>query len=593
MSSRSSSPPAAPDRTAARWIDFLGRRTLFILAASTGLSLLLFLAEYGFAYVLQAFLGIIGVLPEGIVPALFGVRLTGQTEVIVALLAMTTLRGVIVGAQNYERGAAEDEFRHLQRSRIVRWALDSQAARNDDVVRRFTEVASATGTAIMSLQLMVANGLVALLLMVYLLTTVPILAALLGAGVVVLAAPVYLIDRRIRKLGEQIQSRWAATNGQLLRTLDSRRLIRVHGMIDVAEDQLGWIMRKYHLSVMRFHRNASVKLVLPQVFGVALVCGLAVLSRYRLDLDAPRLVIVFYLLLRVVQLFMQGAQAGSRLIVYWPQVRALQQWWTERRAAMVAEAARDAASGPRPVHAGGAVGFRVRALEVAHDPAGPPVLSGVDLDIPAGSITLLRGPSGAGKSTLVGVLLGLFPPDRGDVIVVDSTGGTATPQALGEAFLASVGYAESESYLFPGTIRDNLQFGLAGPPEPAALAAALALAQCDFVDRLPGGLDYMVTERGDGLSAGQRQRLGITRALLRNPALLVLDEATSNLDPATERLLLGALRSLTGRTTVLLVSHRPAVAEFADGVLHVEDGQVVLQRRSHSPHPAGNTDHEA
>ena len=182
----------------------------------------------------------------------------------------------------------------------------------------------------------------------------------------------------------------------------------------------------------------------------------------------------------------------------------------------------------------------------------------------AGTITVVTGPSGAGKTTLGDVLLGLLAPEVGDVLV-DGAPLAALPRTQ---WCARVGYLAQEPMLFHGTIRENLLFA---HPDAShdELRAALRDAACDFVHRLPHGLDAPIGERGVMLSGGERQRLALARALLRQPDLLVLDEATSALDAETETRILDTLHALKGRCTVVFCTHREAPTAIADQLLRL------------------------
>ncbi|TNM64685.1 ABC transporter ATP-binding protein [Streptomyces sp. NP160] len=202
-----------------------------------------------------------------------------------------------------------------------------------------------------------------------------------------------------------------------------------------------------------------------------------------------------------------------------------------------------------------------------------PVLSGVDLDLTAGTTTALVGGTGSGKSTLAGLLVRLVDPTSGQVLLdgVDV-------RELAEGELAGVAALVPQStFVFDDTVRGNVALGLDVSDDD--VWAALRLARADgFVAALPDGLDTRVGERGASLSGGQRQRLALARALVRRPRLLVLDDATSALDPAVERAVLDGLgASFDGEqgTTVVVVASRPATIALADEVVHLERGRVV------------------
>ena len=222
---------------------------------------------------------------------------------------------------------------------------------------------------------------------------------------------------------------------------------------------------------------------------------------------------------------------------------------------------------------GRGVGVSVRGVWFSYGDGrgGAAALSGVSLDLRAGEITAIAGPSGAGKSTLADVLLGLLEPSAGAVLV----DGVAVDDANRRRWRRSCGYVPQDPYLFHDTIRANLVWARPEAADDALWRALELAAAADFVAGLPLGLDTVVGDRGSRLSGGERQRIALARALAAEPALLVLDEATSQLDADNERLIVQTLRSLRGRVTVVAVAHREAVLAAADRVVTLDAGRVV------------------
>ena len=199
-------------------------------------------------------------------------------------------------------------------------------------------------------------------------------------------------------------------------------------------------------------------------------------------------------------------------------------------------------------------------------------LTDLSITIRRGESVGVVGDSGAGKSTLVDILLGLLTPDRGEVRV----DGEDIRQAL-RNWQDQIGYVPQSIFLTDDTVARNVAFGLpADKIDTAAVWRAIRAAQLeDFVHDLPQGLATVVGERGVRLSGGQRQRIGIARALYHDPAVLVLDEATSSLDIDTERGVMQAVRTLHGRKTVVIVSHRPSTVEQCDRLYRLDQGRMV------------------
>lgn len=198
-------------------------------------------------------------------------------------------------------------------------------------------------------------------------------------------------------------------------------------------------------------------------------------------------------------------------------------------------------------------------------------LEDVQVTIPANKITAIVGHSGAGKTTLADMILGLLPPERGrfriDGAVPNETGLMAWRQC--------VGYVPQETYLFHESIRSNLEKARPEATESELWDALERASAKDFVSRLPQGLDTVVGDRGIRLSGGERQRIALARALLRNPRLLVLDEATSSLDRDNEKHIRKAFEKLKGRLTIVVIAHRSFTVENADQLIRLEKGRVI------------------
>ncbi|HEX6791032.1 MAG TPA: ATP-binding cassette domain-containing protein, partial [Candidatus Krumholzibacteria bacterium] len=204
------------------------------------------------------------------------------------------------------------------------------------------------------------------------------------------------------------------------------------------------------------------------------------------------------------------------------------------------------------------------------------VLTDVTFNAPAGSVTALVGSSGSGKSTIAGLAASFRIPTRG-VVRID---GHDLATVKLESYRAHLGVVLQDEFLFEGTIRENILFARPGANESDVVAAASAAHVTEFTDRFDQGLDTLIGERGVKLSGGQRQRVSLARAILANPRILILDEATSSLDTESEALIQQSLaRLMQGRTT-LVIAHRLSTIRRADQILVLEGGRIV-ERGSH------------
>jgi ABC-type multidrug transport system fused ATPase/permease subunit len=204
---------------------------------------------------------------------------------------------------------------------------------------------------------------------------------------------------------------------------------------------------------------------------------------------------------------------------------------------------------------------------------GPEVLHGIDLDVAAGTTVAFVGHTGAGKSTIAKLLARFYDPREGSITV----DGTDLRDITQESLRRQLGIVPQEGFLFAGSVRDNIAFGRADATNEQIRAAATAVGAHEFIMRLEDGYETDVQERGSRLSLGQRQLVAFARALLADPRILILDEATSSVDIGTERKIETALRTLLAGRTAFVIAHRLSTIRGADLIVVLEHGRVVEQ----------------
>ena len=215
---------------------------------------------------------------------------------------------------------------------------------------------------------------------------------------------------------------------------------------------------------------------------------------------------------------------------------------------------------------------RLEGVSFAYGQSGGPLaVSDLDLTIMAGKTTAIVGPSGAGKSTIADLVMGLIQPSEGRVLV----DGRLLRADQIRSWRSRIGYVPQDTFLFHDTVRENLLWASPDASDEEIREALRMAAAEDFVFGLSDGMETVLGDRGVRLSGGERQRLALARALLRKPALLILDEATSNLDSENERRIQGAIEKLHGNMTILIITHRLFTTRCADVTYVVEQGHLV------------------
>ena len=205
------------------------------------------------------------------------------------------------------------------------------------------------------------------------------------------------------------------------------------------------------------------------------------------------------------------------------------------------------------------------------------VLHNVNLKIPEHTVTAIVGPSGSGKSTICNLIARFYDADSGSVRV----GGHDVKEFTCDSLLSNISMVFQNVYLFHDTVRNNICFGKPDATEEEMIEAAKKACCHDFIMALPEGYDTVIGEGGGSLSGGEKQRISIARAILKDAPIIILDEATASVDPENEHLIQAAISELTKGKTIVTIAHRLATIEQADQILVVDDGQIV-QRGTHT-----------
>ena len=460
-------------------------------------------------------------------------------------------------------------FRHLQRlsfgyfDRMPVGQLMSRATSDLQVVRFFL------GYGLVFLFMNVFALVLYSVLLFVIDARLAALALLMGPGLVVLA---WISSRRTQRVLVDVQQRVAEVTQAAEESIVGTRVIKAFGQEARQSARFAATANRAFDTSMEANRlqafYQSLMGFLPTL-GLAVVIILGGLQAIDGTLSLGAFVQFYaYLLALVFPFRMFGMLVGQ----------AQRATASGRRIFEVLDTAPEIAEAPgaRPLPAAGGGRVTFEDVHFAHTPGGPPVLAGVTLDVPAGRTIGLIGPTGSGKTTLTQLIPRYYDVSAGRLLV----DGEDVRELRLDDLRRAVGVVSQEPFLFSATVRENIAYGVPDATDDEVVRAA-CMAQADaFVRELPEGYDTVVGERGYTLSGGQRQRIAIARAIITDPRVLILDEATASVDATTEREIGAALRAAMAGRTTFVIAHRLSTIALADEIVVLEDGRVAA-RGSH------------
>jgi ATP-binding cassette subfamily C protein len=457
--------------------------------------------------------------------------------------------------------------------------------RHSDLLAVLTANSAWVGVGVQALLSGAAGGLVVLAqLMASLGISPPLtgLAIVTAAGLILVVWP---LVRRGRRLGRELIERNRHVVGLTTGFLDALKLVKAFGREEQHVETFNDAITQSRGSQIEFARASALASAVQTTLTAALLALTVYAAVRSLHVPISSLLVVTFVFSRVVSQA-TGLQTNVEQVA-----QTLPAFTEVMTSIAICEGVAEApgAIGPSSTRIRIGQGVRLNAVHFTYpeqEGEGSEAVGGVSMALRPGSLVALAGPSGAGKSTVADLAAGLIMPSAGEVTI---DGRRLTVDRM-QAWRRSVALVPQDPFLFYDTIRANLCWAKPGAAEDE-LWRALRLAAADgFVGARPSGLDTVVGDRGMRLSGGERQRLALARALLREPDLLILDEATNALDMETERTIRDALAAIRGQTTILMISHRPSTLSWADDIVVLDSGRVVeagsWAKLSHNP-PAG------
>lgn len=549
-------------------LNFVGRDLALITAGSVIAGVVLFFTESVFAFVLQLFFSIIGLssLQKLDMPFLNSFQQWGMAEVLSLMMIVVILRATIQWLQNTLQYAACFRFIIKQRKRMLNWAFGSVSPEPGQVVSYFGDYFFNGGVAILQMQVAVTAAATALCMAVSLFYFMPIPTLIAMLVLMTLAVPIRWLNRKIKSQGLQVNEDVKNINARLFTGIKNLIFLRLYGLDSKERQILSRDIDNTKDRYMSFYQLSGFSSIAPQVLGTLVI--IIIVMQMKTGEVAPSLLIsYFYIFFRFLQCCSVMVAAISNFSFYFPSLNETARWWSVN--------AHDGVYNPvsledknkyTPLQSS-QLGIELKNIQFSYADLSKNLFDDLNFKINPGSCFVIIGPSGSGKSTLLALILGQLSPQRGQVLVQDSSLGQYDVNQVKKDYFQKIAYVGPDPFLVTGSIRDNLVYGLNEKVSDEKLFDVMREVEGQFIFEIKDGLNHHITYQGEGLSSGQKQRIALARALLRNPSILVLDEATANLDSETENSLVKRFQSLKGKMTMLVVTHRQPLLVLADHVL--------------------------
>lgn len=542
---------------------FLGAEVWNLFVLATGLGFLWFLVESGFVIVLQSFLMSIGLIDKSktLLPHWFPIEIWATTLI---LIGFGVCRGVVVAMRYYFAVATGQAFVSHQKSQILEISLHN--ASNMSTSEVITTYSEHTNTASIALQQIaqLINNFVSIILFVgagFYLAPKEFLLSLSLLGVVVV--PFILLNKSIHGIGVIINTEKEYSTKVLIDGLKNNFFLQIYHLVSFEVKKGSESLKRYEKAYKKYGRVAGARTAIPQTIGAVVVAVVTFISLKYFHTPGSKLLSFFYIFIRMAQCVSDFYSVSGDIKIQMIGLKTLYSW-NEKLSIMKGLDNFKQLN----VSSNELANITIDVSHVNFLYAQKTILNDMSFNLGPGEILLIRGESGAGKSTLLSLIVGLNKPTSGEIKI-----NNLPPHLIRTNLSEKIGYVGPEPFLVAGSVKENLLYGHPYPKNVSEDQLWLSLEKAQLkkeIENLENKLDENLLEKTQ-FSTGQKQRLSIARALIRNPSILILDEATANLDPETEAKFIEILSSVSFLMTTIIVSHK-------DSFNNLATKQITLQK---------------
>ncbi len=396
------------------------------------------------------------------------------------------------------------------------------------------------------------------------------LTLLVAVFMVLISMSIQLVTREVKNLGQQAVQVNSTLGNRMWEGLVGMKVIRAFGRESYEQERFERASKRVSTTFLKLDMLSAAVNPLSEVLSAALLVCILVIALVQNRAGLPTLLTFIFILYRLQPQVKQLDSARVGLVALTSSVEDVMAL-LDRSDKVYIRSGRIPFQGLQQAISFELVTFRYNPLE-------KPALESISICIPQGKTTALVGPSGAGKSTLIGLICRFYDVTEGEIYVDSSP----LRQLNLIDWRSRIAIVSQDVHVFSTTIRENIAYGRLDAREDEIIAAARLANAHEFISQLPQAYDTKVGDRGIRLSGGQRQRIALARAIVRNPEILILDEATNALDSISEHLIQEALDTISQNRTVIVIAHRLSTIEQADQIIVLEEGRVMEQGNLHN-----------
>ncbi len=560
---------------------FVGKEVIALLVLGLLVGVGVVAAELSMGFILQSMLAIFGIVSNSNLSLPSYVREWHTTTFSLAFLLLGFFRAVMYWWATYLPLKMQVSFQLRLRKFLVRWGFRGRGVSSTEVISLFNEQVTQVGHLMKTVLDLSVLSVTALGFIVALFLISAKLFIITGLFLSLLVIPIRITHRLSKRAGVGLHRDWEKINRRLVMGIRNILFLRVTAMQEDEEEGVNLGLHSHYLHFLKFAKANALETVNPPAVGIVLILILSRVVKAE-EVPGPLFITFLYMLVRFLQVVALIVSRAGSIAFLKPQFSHLFDWYRTNAHIIEGETVKASArllSAPPALR--GPAGWRLRNVDFSYPGGTTQVFRDLNIEIRPGDATVIIGPSGVGKSTLLNLLVYELQPTKG-VVEVNWNGTYRPLHEVESSLLPGIGCVGTESFLFEGTIYDNLIYGLKRVPSKKEMDSILQMAECQFVHNLSLGLKHTLTDQGEGLSSGQKQRLSLARALLRRPRALILDEVTSNLDSETEKRLVDTLAGLTQQFTIIAVTHRTEMLRIANQIVELsEHGMEVRPSHRH------------